>query len=123
MNPAKRECSCSRSDQFQKSTANRDESECSCCGYVDCAADGDSESSAPTLTKRAAELTRLDVHPQAKHPRSEGSQMDVRSMTMAGVAVSGLEDENFDGHEDVGDLLDRLVDNTETEEATKAMLT
>ena len=30
---------------------------------------------ATTLTKRAAELTRLDVHPQAKHPRSEGSQM------------------------------------------------
>ena len=38
---------------------------------------------------------------------------------MAGVAVSGLEEENFDGHEDVGDLLDRLVDNTETEESTK----
>ena len=76
-----------------------------------------------TLTKRAAELTRLDVHPQAKHPRSEGSQMDVRRMTMAGVAVSGLEDENIDGHENVGDLLDRLVDNAETEEATKAKLT
>ena len=44
-------------------------------------------------------------------------------MTMTGVVVSGLEDENIDGHEDVGDLLDRLVCNTETEEATKAMLT
>ena len=42
---------------------------------------------------------------QAKHPRSEGSQMDVRSMTVAGVAISRTEDEGpaeyFDDHEDV----------------------
>ena len=47
-------------------------------------------------------------------------------MTVAGVAISGTEDEDpaeyFDGHEDTGDLLDPLVDNAEAEEATKAKL-
>ena len=41
--------------------------------------------------------------------------MDIRSMTVAGVTISGTEDEDaaeyFDGHEDVGELLDPLVDN------------
>ena len=72
-----------------------------------------------SATKRAAALTTLDVPPQAKHPRAEGSQMDVRSVTVAGVAISGTEDDDlaeyFDGHEDA-------VDNAETEEATKAKL-
>ena len=31
--------------------------------------------------------------------------------------------EYFDGHEDVGELLDRLDDNTDKEEATKVKLT
>ena len=52
--------------------------------------------------------------------------MDVRSMTVAGVAISGTEDEDtaeyFDHHEDAGELLDPLVDNAEAEEATKAKL-
>ena len=42
-----------------------------------------------TPTKRAAEPTTLDVLPQAKHPRGEGSQMDFGSMTVAGVAMGG----------------------------------
>ena len=45
---------------------------------------------------------------------------------MAGVAISGTEDEDpseyFDDHEDAGELLDPLVDNAEAEEATKAKL-
>ena len=45
LNPAACECSSSSSDQFQKSTEDSDEGECSCCCYVDCVADGDSESS------------------------------------------------------------------------------
>ena len=53
--------------------------------------------------------------------------MDVRIMTVAEVAIPGIEDEDFgksfDGTEDVGELLDRLVDNTDKEEATKAKLT
>ena len=57
-----------------------------------------------TPTTRAAEPTTLDVPPQAKPQRGEGSQMDVRSMTVAGVAISGTEDEDcaeyVDGHED-----------------------
>ena len=44
-----------------------------------------------TLTMRAAEHTTLDVLPQAKHPRRESSQMDVRSMILAGVTISGTE--------------------------------
>ena len=44
-------------------------------------------------------------------------------MTVAGVTISGNDDEDlaeyFDGHEDAGDMLDPLVDNTETEEATE----
>ena len=70
--------------------------------------------------------SQLDVPPQAKHPRGECSQMDVRSMTVAGVTISGIVDEDpaeyFDSHEDAGKLLDPLVDNAETEEATKAKL-
>ena len=79
-----------------------------------------------TPTKGAAEPTTLDVPPQAKHPRGESSQMDVRSMIVAGGTVSGTEGEDpaeyFDSHEDAGKLLDPLVDNAETEEATKAKL-
>ena len=45
---------------------------------------------------------------------------------MAGVAISGTEDEDsseyFDDHEDAGELLGSLVDNAEAEEATKAKL-
>ena len=58
-------------------------------------------------TKRAAEPTTLDVLPQAKHQRDEGSQRNVRSMTVAGVTISGTEDEDpahhLHGHEDVGE--------------------
>ena len=40
----------------------------------------------------------------AKLQRGEGSQMDVRSMSVAGVAISGTDDEDsaeyIDGHED-----------------------
>ena len=46
---------------------------------------------------------------------------------MVEVAISGIEDEDFgeyfDGHENVGELLDRCVDNTDKEEATKLKLT
>ena len=67
-----------------------------------------------------------DVPPQAKHPRSEDSQMDVLSMTVAGVSMCGTEDEDpaesFDGHEVAGECLDPLVDPAGTEEATKAKL-
>ena len=80
----------------------------------------------PTPTNRAAEPTTLDVPPQAKHPGGEDSQMGVRSVIVAGVTISGSENEdpaeNFDSHEDAGELLDPLVDNAETEEATKAKL-
>ena len=52
--------------------------------------------------------------------------MEVRSMTVAGVTTSGTEDEDraeyFDSHEDAAELQDPLVDNTETEEVTKAKL-
>ena len=45
-------------------------------------------------------------------------------MTVAGVTISGNEDEElgeyFDDHEDVGELLDLLVDGAEADEATKA---
>ena len=77
-----------------------------------------------TPTTRAAQPTTLDVPPQAKPQRGEGSQMDVRSMSVAGVAISGTDDEDsaeyVDGHEDSGELLDPLLDNAE--EATKAKL-
>ena len=43
-----------------------------------------------TPTERAAEPTTLGVPPQAMHARSEGSQMDVRSMTVAGRDVWNL---------------------------------
>ena len=48
-----------------------------------------------TPTKRAAESMTLDVPPQAKHPRGEDSQMDVWSMTVAGIATCGTEDEDL----------------------------
>ena len=45
-------------------------------------------------------------------------------MIVPGVTISGTEDEDpaeyFDSHEDAAELLDLLVDNAETEEATKA---
>ena len=47
-----------------------------------------------TPTTRAAEPTTLDMPPQAKPQRGEGSQMDVRSMSVAGVVISGTEDED-----------------------------
>ena len=52
--------------------------------------------------------------------------MDVQSLTVAGVTISGTEDEDpaeheyFDGDEDVGELLDPLVDGAEADEMTKA---
>ena len=50
----------------------------------------------------------------------EDPQMDVRSMTVAGIAKSVTEDEDhaeyFVDHEDAGELQDPLVDNAETEE-------
>ena len=52
-------------------------------------------------TKRATEPTTLDVPPQAEHPRGEGSQMDVRSMTVAGVTIAGTEDEDHAEYFDV----------------------
>ena len=79
-----------------------------------------------TATKRAAEPTTLDVPPHARHPRGESSQMDVRSVMVVGVTTSRTEDEDpaecSDSHEDAGELLDPLVDNTGSEEATKAEL-
>ena len=52
--------------------------------------------------------------------------MDFRSFIVAGVTISGTQDEdpaeNLDGREDAGEMLDPLVDKTETEEATKAKL-
>ena len=75
-------------------------------------------------TERAAEPMTLDVPPQAQHLRGEGSQMDVQSMTEAGVTIAGTEEEDpaeyFDGHDDVGELLDPLVDEAEADETTKA---
>ena len=68
----------------------------------------------------------LDVPLQAKHPRGEDPQMDVRSMTVAGIAISGIDDEDpaeyFVDNEDAGELQDPLVDNAETEEAMEAKL-
>ena len=62
----------------------------------------------------------LDVPSHAKDPGGEDSQMDVRSMTVAGIATSGTEDEDpaecFVDHKDAGELQDPLVDNAETEE-------
>ena len=47
-------------------------------------------------------------------------------MIVAGVTISGTEDEDpaehFDNHEDAGELLDPLIVNADTEEATKAKL-
>ena len=68
----------------------------------------DAQLRSTTPTKRAAEPTTLNVPHQAKHPRAEGSQMDVRNMTVAGVAKSGTEDEH------------PLVDGSEADEMTKA---
>ena len=52
--------------------------------------------------------------------------MDVQSMIVAGATISGIENEDltecFDSHDDSGDLLDPLVDSTETKEATKTKL-
>ena len=68
----------------------------------------------------------LDVPPQAQHPRGEDSQLDVRSVTVAGIAISGTEDEDpaeyFVDHEDAGELQDPLFDHAEAEEAMKAKL-
>ena len=79
-----------------------------------------------TPTKRAVESMTLDVPSQAKRPRGEDPQMDVRSMTVAGIATSGTEDEDpaeyFVDHEDAGELQDPLVDNADTEEAMEAKL-
>ena len=62
----------------------------------------------------------LDVPLQAKHPRGEDSQMDVPSMSVAGSAISGTEDDDpaecFVDNEDAGELQDPLVDKAETEE-------
>ena len=86
----------SSSNQFQKSTAE---------------SDGTKVLATPTPTvlptatpktqlmptppsKRAAESTTLDVPPQAKHLRGEGPQMEVQSMTVAGVTTAGTEDED-----------------------------
>ena len=64
--------------------------------------------SSTSPTKRAAHPTTLDVPPQAKCPRSEGSQVDVRSVTVAGVTIAATEDEDaaeyFDGHAHDGEL-------------------
>ena len=50
--------------------------------------------------------------------------MDVRSMMVAGITVSGTEDEDpaqyFDSYEDAGEMLDPPIDNVETDEAMKA---
>ena len=43
-------------------------------------------SSTPTM--RAAKPTTQNVPPQAKHPRGEGSLMNVRRMTAIGVVIS-----------------------------------
>ena len=79
-----------------------------------------------TPTKRPAESMTLDVPSQAKHPGGEDSQVDVRSVTVAGIAISGTEDEDpaeyFVDHEDAGELQDPLVDNAETEGAMKVKL-
>ena len=68
----------------------------------------------------------LDVPSQAKQLGVEDSQMDIQSMTLAGIAISGTEDEDpaeyFVDHEDAGELQDPLVDNAETEEAMKVKL-
>ena len=68
----------------------------------------------------------LDVPPQGKHPRGEGLQMDIPRYDSGNLTISGTEDEDpaeyFDSHEDTEELLDPLVDNTETEKATKAKL-
>ena len=74
-----------------------------------------------TPTKRAVESMTRDVPSQAKQPGVEDSLMDIQSMTVAGIAISGIEDEDpaeyFVDHEDAGELQDPLVDDAETEEA------
>ena len=50
--------------------------------------------------------------------------MDVQRVTVARVTIAGTEDEDpaeyFDGHEDVGELLDPLVDGGQADDTTKA---
>ena len=46
-------------------------------------------------TKRAAEPTTLHVPPLVKHPRDEAVEMDVQSMTVAGVTTTGIEDDRL----------------------------
>ena len=79
-NSAAREHSSSSSDQFQKSTADSDECECSCNAHTRLFCrrrlfKAQLKSTSPT--KRAAETTTLDVPPQAKRPRVEGSTFEV----------------------------------------------
>ena len=80
----------------------------------------------PSPTEQTTEPTTLDVPPQEKHPRGEGSQRDVQSMTVAGVTIAGTDDEDpaecLDVNADVGELSDPLVDGVEADEMMKAKL-
>ena len=63
------------------------------------------------------------VTPKAQ-PRSSTPTLRAAEPTTLDVPISGTEDEDpaeyFNGRADAGELLDPLVDNAETEEATKA---
>ena len=95
-----------QTDQFQRSTAESHGGESSSSTHTDYFGRWrlrKAQLRSSSRTKRVAEPTTLDVSPQAKHPRGEGSQMDNQSMTVDGVMIAGTEDpaEYFDGHADV----------------------
>ena len=73
LNPAARACSRSRSDQVQsqQQTVMKANVLVVVTSIVLPTVTLKAQLRATTMTKRAAELTRLDVHPQAKHPRGQ----------------------------------------------------
>ena len=68
----------------------------------------------PTPTPKALTRSFTPTKRAAEPPRGDSSQMDVRSMIVAGVTICGTEDEDLQSgchsHEDAGELLDPLVD-------------
>ena len=80
-NSAARECSSSRSDQSRGQQLKAMEAKVHVMPTptVLPTVTSKAQRRSTSLTKRAAEPTSLDVPPQAKQPRGEGSQTDVQS--------------------------------------------
>ena len=95
--------------------------ECSCNAHTDCFADRDSESSAQVdFTGQPSSRTHdTGRAPQAKHPRGEGSQMDVHIMAVAGLTIAGIEDVSSVAKMSK-ELPDALVDGAEADEMIHA---